>query len=267
MSKQKVNSVHLQNFPDVSKIDSNSSLVQEMDKVRDICSVALAIRDKKNLRVRLPLNSLKIVGKNIKGLKKYKNIIQEEVNVKNIEFDEEIGNLAEFKIQIDFKKLGAKLGKKIQEISKAAKAGEWEDLGVGKIKLGGEILEKNEYEIKLSPKDNDSTSAISTNDAIVILDTNITKELEIEGLARDLVRMIQQFRRESGFNVSDRVKIMIYTNYDKLKTAIQKHSSYIKEQTLGTSIILAKEKDIKTGHLLTTTLDEKDIVIGLDIVN
>ena len=267
MSKQKVNSVHLQDFPDVSQIDNNSNLIQEMDKVRDICSVALAIRDKKNLRVRLPLNSLKIIGKNIEGLKKYKDIIQEEVNVKNIEFSEEINDLAEFKIQIDFKKLGTKLGKKIQEVSKAARAGDWKNLDNGKIELSNEILEKNEYEIKLFPKNTDSTSAISTNDAIVILDTNVTEELEIEGIARDLVRMIQQNRREAGFDVSDRVKIVIKSDYKKLKTAIEKHGSYIKEQTLGTSIILTEKETIKTEHSFTTSLDEKDIIICLDIAN
>lgn len=265
MSKQKVNSVHLQDFPDVSQIQENSKLIQEMDKVRDICSVALAIRDKKNLRVRLPLNSLKVIGKNINNLKKYKSIIQEEVNVKNIEFNEEIGDLAEFKIQLNFKKLGAKLGKKIQEVSKAARAGDWSNLDDGKIKIGGETLEKNEYEIKLSPKDNDSTSSISTNDAIIILDTNVTEELEIEGIARDLVRSIQQDRREAGFNVSDKIKIVVKSDYEKLKTAIQKHEKYIKEQTLGTSITITEQENVETKHSFNNELNGKTTIIGLDI--
>ena len=263
MSKQKVSSVHLQQFPDVSKIIENSDLVQDMDKVRDICSVALAIRDKKNLRVRLPLNTLKVIGKNINKLEKFKHIIKEEVNVKKVEFEENIGDLAEFKIQLDFKKLGAKLGKKIQEVSKAARNGEWEKLKDGKIKLGDEVLEQNEYEIKLSPKNTDSTSAISTNDAIVILDTVVTEELKIEGTARDLIRIIQQNRRDAEFDVSDKVKITINSDSEEVNKAMENHESYIKEQTLGTEILMVKE-DVKSKHLFKNELCNKQIVIGLD---
>ena len=91
-------SVHLQNFPDVSFLNSDADLVADMDMVRQICSAALFIRDQKNLRVRLPLNTLNIIGRKASQMLQYKDIIADEVNVKNIKITPEIGDLAELKL-------------------------------------------------------------------------------------------------------------------------------------------------------------------------
>ena len=102
-----LNSIHLQNYPDVSNISVDTDLVNEMDLVKEICSVALFLRDKENLRVRLPLNQIKIISNDIENLKKYQDIIADEINVKNVVFEEDIDKIATYILQVDLKKLGA----------------------------------------------------------------------------------------------------------------------------------------------------------------
>lgn len=105
-------SVHLQRVPNLSFIKSDKKLVENMDLVRNICSTALFIRDKHKLRVRLPLSNLKIISKKSQDISDFKNIIKDEVNVKNIELNDNISELAEFKLQLNFKIIGIKFGKK-----------------------------------------------------------------------------------------------------------------------------------------------------------
>ncbi|MFM6972042.1 MAG: DUF5915 domain-containing protein, partial [Alphaproteobacteria bacterium] len=107
-------SLHLQDFPDISFLPNDHKLIEEMDLVRNICSSVLSIRDHKNLRVRLPLSSLTIIGKNSEKFTKYFEIISEEVNVKKIDLASDINQYAEYKLQLNFKKIGAKFGAKIK---------------------------------------------------------------------------------------------------------------------------------------------------------
>ena len=129
------NSVHLQNIPDLSFIKSDQKLVENIDLVRNICSTALFIRDKYKLRVRLPLANLKIISKKSQKIANFKDIISDEVNVKNIELSDNIAELAEFKLQLNFKKIGAKFGPKMKEIARAAKNNDWQKLEDGNIKI------------------------------------------------------------------------------------------------------------------------------------
>ena len=100
-----IKSVHLQNFPNLDDFETDQKLVDKMDKVRAICSCALFVRDKNNLRVRLPLNKITIIGKNIEEIKEFSNIIIDEINVKNIEFIENIDDFSTKKLILDFKKI------------------------------------------------------------------------------------------------------------------------------------------------------------------
>lgn len=234
-----LNSIHLQDYPDVSNIKFDDELVKEMDLVKEICSVALFLRDKENLRVRLPLNQIKIIGNDIEDLKKYKDIIADEVNVKNVVFESDIDKIATFVIEVDLKKLGSKYGEKLRDIMKAVKENKWKRVDGDKVEIANTILEKDEYSIKLKPKkESKNMQALSNNKAIIELDFNITPELELEGLARDLIRIIQQNRKDANLVLSDRIKLSLKTSSQKLIKAIQDNAEYIKNQTL------AKELDI-----------------------
>lgn len=234
-----LDSIHLQDYPDVSNIKFDDELVKEMDLVKEICSVALFLRDKENLRVRLPLNQIKIIGNDIEDLKKYKDIIADEVNVKNVVFESDIDKIATFVIEVDLKKLGSKYGEKLRDIMKAVKENKWKKADGDKVEIANIILEKDEYSIKLKPKkESKNMQALSNNKAIIELDFNITPELELEGLARDLIRIIQQNRKDANLVLSDRIKLSLKTSSQKLIKAIQDNAEYIKNQTL------AKELDI-----------------------
>ena len=219
---------------------SDASLSKQMDKVRDVCSTAHAIRTEHNIRVRQPLSELKIASEVGEALSYdlFASLIWEEVNVKNVK----LGNIglrdyAEQKLTIFFPIAGKRLGAKMKAVGGAAKQGDWK-IEDGQMIVGGEALEPNEYNMQLVPKAGVSgAQALSSNDALVILDLNITPALEAEGIARDVVRLIQQARKAADLNVADRIALRIEASAD-VQAAVQAHQGYITEQTLATNLLL-----------------------------
>ena len=261
-----LNSVHLQDFPDLSNIDFDDKLVEEMDLVKEICSVALFLRDKENLRVRLPLNEIKIVGSGMKNIEKYKDIIADEINVKHVIFKEDIGDLASFIVEVDLKKLGAKYGEKLKDIMKDVKENKWKRIDNNTIEIAGTILENDEYSIKLKPKNKDvkNIQALSNNQAVIELDTKITQELELEGIARDLVRTIQQNRKDANLDISDRIKLSIKVASPMIIKAINDNESYIKTQTLAKDLQIVKE--ISEDFSFGDDFNNDFITIGFSVI-
>jgi isoleucyl-tRNA synthetase len=262
-------SVHLQDFPDTSFLNDEKQLVADMDLVRAICSVALSIRDNKNLRVRLPLKSLTVIGKNSQRILSFKEIIAEEVNVKSVEIKEEISDLAELKLQINFKKIGAKYGAKIKEITAAAKEGNWKKISDKEIEIAGLNLVDDEFEIKLMTKNQDekkfAIAALPTNDYLIQLDVEITKDLEDEGIARDIVRAIQQNRKDADLNVSDHIKLQISSTNSRILEVAKVFENYIKAQVLADELkCVAANEDIKSSKFsFENKLDDGDLRVAI----
>ena len=130
------NSVHLQDFPVIENFDADNELLDIMDKVRAICSCALYVRDKHNLRVRLPLNKMTIISPNSADISSFTDIIADEINVKNIEFNDNIEEFGEKKLVLNFQKIGKKVGSKMPNVMKLASSGKWkikEDFREAKI--------------------------------------------------------------------------------------------------------------------------------------
>jgi isoleucyl-tRNA synthetase/very-short-patch-repair endonuclease len=233
-------SVHLANFPGdefVSAHDYHAELMVEMDKVRDVCNSALAIRNAQNLRVRLPLASVVIIGKGLGVLEKYTDIIKDEINVKEIRFSDDINEYATLKLQINFPVLGKRLPEKMKQIIPASKKGEWNYLGNGEVEIVGEVIcnYTDEYSILLEPKDKNAAQPLSTQDALVLLDLRVTDALKQEGIARDVVRAIQQARKEADLNVTDRIALTVQAS-EQVAEAVEMWKSYIAEQTLSVSV-------------------------------
>jgi isoleucyl-tRNA synthetase len=262
-------SVHLQDFPDVSFLNEDKNLVANMDLVRSICSTALSIRDNKNLRVRLPLNRLTVIGKNSARILNFKEIIAEEVNVKNIEIKEEVSEFAEMKLQVNFKKVGTKYGSKMKEITQAVKEGNWQKISDKEISIAGINLIDDEFEVKLMTKNQDDKKAIimplPSNDYLIQLDIEVTKELEEEGIARDIVRAIQQNRKEADLNVSDRINLKIFSENKAIAEVAEKFANYIKEQTLGVQLeVIADKNSINSKFSFENKIDDGDLLIGIE---
>lgn len=252
-------SVHLQDFPDVSAIADAPELVCDMDRVRDACTTMLAIRNNENIRVRQPLGLATLYGAGAERLRAFEDIMKDELNLKRIHFADSLKGIAEYNLTINFPVAGKRLGPKMKSIAAAAKSGDWKNEG-GRITVADETMEEGEYNLLLKSLVTKGAQSLSTNDAMVVLDLAITPELEAEGIARDVVRMIQQARKDAGLHVSDRIALTL-TMTDAIAKAVDSHKSYIAEQTLANEV--SRGEAAKASHHFTNDLDGEQIVIGL----
>ena len=225
-------SVHLEKWPDVAAYACDENLVGSMDRVRQICSAALAIREAKSLRTRLPLAELTVVGSAVGQLAPYSGIIADEINVKMVNFSEEVGKFANYQLKINARALGPRLGSKVQQVIAAAKNGNWSLASDGKVTVGDDALMEGEYELSLVAREGFASQNTADRSAVVILDVRLTPELEAEGAARDLIRAVQQTRKEADLHVADRIKLSVEAS-SSLIDQVRPFSDFIKEQTLA----------------------------------
>ncbi|MCH2547009.1 MAG: isoleucine--tRNA ligase [Alphaproteobacteria bacterium] len=262
-------SVHLANFPHKEAEDYtiDAALMNEMDKVRDACNAAHGIRNAAKIRTRQPLAEIKLIGLSGDNLgEEFSRLILDEVNAKSYTTADasQVKEFASYKVQVNLPVVGKKLGPQVKQVMAAARNGEWK-LNGDKLELAGIVLESGEYSVLLEPKDEykAAAQALSSNDALVILDLNITPELEAEGVARDLVRMIQQARKDADLDISEHIDLYLELAPDHAKAA-QAHCQYIQEQTLADN--LSVERANTQLHRFENTLDEQKVIIGFSPV-
>ncbi len=232
-----------------------------MDRVRDICNTALSIRNEAKIRVRQPLAALTVYSKAWHaGGPVTDAVIQDELNVHAVRWDGHIDTVADYKLKLNNPLIGKRLPAKMKQIIPASKKGEWEHKD-NKLHICGEVLLPEEYELKLEPKPEIAgAAAVSSNDALVVLDLTLTPELEAEGTARDLVRMIQQARKDADLHVSDTIHLVLDLP-ESAAAALEQHRDYIAEQTLAASLIRgdAGQAEYKS----TGELEGRPVTIGL----
>ncbi|QJT94599.1 isoleucine--tRNA ligase [Wolbachia endosymbiont of Diaphorina citri] len=242
--KYKETSVHLADFPQSDRYDSE--LIAKMDLVREICNSALSIRNTFNMRIRQPLGSMTIYHRSSCDFLKneYQEIIRDEVNVKELEIVSELKEVASLELKLNFPLLGKKVADKIKKLVQYVKEEKWRQIENEQIFLGDETesytIEKGEYELLLKAN-SEYSSVFDNNKGIVVLTTELNDELILEGLARDVVRLIQETRKQADFHISDRIGVTIKTEDEKIKKAITTWNKYIKEQTLALSLDTNKE--------------------------
>lgn len=234
-------SVHLTDWPDAQQFPADPDLVAAMDGVREIASSALALRKAKNLRVRLPLASLTVVGGG-EGLEPFVGILREELNVKAVDIvDLTEDSLVDFgitrRLSVNARALGPRLGNDVQRVIRAAKEGTWVPSG-DTVEVDGVILTEGEFELVLESRDEHGAVSFLSGGGFVLLDTEMTDELEAEGLARDIVRVVQQARKDAGFDVSDRIALRL-TGDDAAVSAASAHRDLIAAETLATALDVA----------------------------
>ncbi|MDY0909610.1 isoleucine--tRNA ligase [Microbacterium sp. CFBP9034] len=206
-------SVHLEDWPDASAFPAADDIRSAMDAVRQVSSVANALRKKEGKRVRLPLALLTVVMPDAASLAQFDGILRDELNVKAVELVELDGDIAERygvskRLTINARAAGPRLGKQVQHVILGAKAGLWEEVD-GVVVVDGIALQDGEYELTLEAGGVDESTAIAllSDGGFVLLDTATTPELEAEGLARDVIRAVQDTRKGAGFDVSDRIRL------------------------------------------------------------
>ncbi|MEQ6898320.1 isoleucine--tRNA ligase [Microbacterium sp. KR10-403] len=208
-------SVHLEDWPDAASFPDDVTIRHAMDTVREVSSVANALRKKERKRVRLPLAHLTVVVPDAAALAPYEGIVRDELNVKSVELVE-LGETtaADYgithRLSVNARAAGPRLGKQVQQAIRAAKDGDWSEQD-GVVTAGGIALEPAEYELVLetSGRPEGEALAVLPQGGFVLLDTVTTPELEAEGLARDVIRAVQDTRKAAGFDVSDRIRLQL----------------------------------------------------------
>ncbi|TFB85663.1 isoleucine--tRNA ligase [Cryobacterium levicorallinum] len=208
-------SVHLEDWPDAALFPADEELVTAMDQVRLISSTVLSLRKQAGLRVRLPLTNLTVVTGNTSALAAFVGILRDELNVKTVTLIElEDDSAAAYgvtsKLVVNARAAGPRLGKQVQQVIKAARAGDWSETD-GIVTAGGIALEPREFELTLEANneagDGSTALALLPGGGFALLATSTTPELEAEGFARDLIRAVQDTRKSAGFQVSDRIRL------------------------------------------------------------
>lgn len=228
-------SVHLTDYPDYTQFKAQDALVADMDFVRAVCSTAKAVREENKLRNRLPLASMTVAGNNAQRLNAYADLLKDEVNVKEVRLVSDVAALADNMLYIFTPVVGKRLGRFMKDILAASKTNDWTKNADGTLSIAGQTLNADEFELRLVLKDGNAGQALPDNTAVVVLDTQVRPELEREGIARDFVRVIQQKRKDSGFDVSDRIGVAYASDSDVVLQALSEYAAYVKEQVLAKS--------------------------------
>ncbi|WP_029076818.1 isoleucine--tRNA ligase [Kaistia adipata] len=254
-------SVNLANWPDASALVSDAALVERMDLARTVASAALSIRTVKNLRTRLPLRCLTVAHPGFEKLALLKDVIADEVNVKEVVLAADPAAYGAVVLAVD-PKIGKRLGKNLKDVLNAARAGEWEDLGGGRYAVAGQTIEPGEYELRF--KANEGLDAVAFDGAagVVVLDTQVDEALEREGVARDFIRLVQTARKEAGFNIADRIHIEVKIA-NGLGGALVDHAETIRAETLAET--LRPTDDRPEGFVSETSLLDEPIEIGVRV--
>jgi isoleucyl-tRNA synthetase len=240
-------SVHLTDWPSGDAFPADRRLVAAMDAIRDVASAALSLRKARALRVRLPLARLTVATPQAPALAGFAELLADEVNVKDVVFTDDVAAYCEQVLTVVPRALGPRVGKQVQQVIKAVKAGEWE-LVDGAPVAAGVTLREGEYELRMVAADVENSAPLAGGAGVVVLDTAVTPELHAEGLARDVIRVVQQARREAGLDVSDRITLTLGAS-SEVRAAVEAHREFVAGETLATSLAFEETAGGFTGEV------------------
>ena len=240
-------SVHLTDWPEAGVVPADPDLVAAMDQVREVCSAASSLRKAKKLRVRLPLTKLTVAVDKPQQLESFSGLIADELNVKAVELTDDIAAHGRFELTVNARAAGPRLGKSVQDAIKAVKAGRGVLNADGTLSAGDVLLNEGEYESKLVAADPQCTAALPGGAGLVVLDDTVTPELEAEGWAKDRIRELQDLRKSSGLDVSDRITVVMAVPGERAQWA-NTHRHLIAHEILATGFEFGEPgQELKDG--------------------
>lgn len=263
--KETFESVHLANFPTYQENLVDKDLEERMSLAQDISSLTLSLRKKVGINVRQPLNKilLPVLDNSFqKRVEKVKDLILSETNIKDIQFITDTTGIIKKKIKPNFKALGSKVGKDMKLVSAKINALSTEE--VAQLEIEGEItLADTPYTIQLTDveiiaEDVAGWQVANLAKLTVALDVHISEELKQEGLSRELVNRIQNLRKDKGFEVTDRIRVLVSKDAD-IEDATNKNLSYICTEILADS--LRFEESLTTGDNIDIDGKELNVLI------
>lgn len=242
-------SVHLADYPLINETLINDAIEEPMDLVRELVSLGRGAREDAQIKVRQPLSKIIVDGKYRELIGDLIVLIEEELNIKAVVFEDDLGAFMNYTLKPDFKVAGPILGKNVKLLGKALATVDPGEV-VSKleseqsfiIKLEGESIEikKDFIDIRISSKTGFNVQML--NNKFIILDTSLSQELLEEGYAREFVSRIQQLRKSSGFEVMDRIDI-ICSSDDEMQGALNHHANFIKTETLADNLFFESVAD------------------------
>lgn len=254
-------SVHLEEFPKVDEELLSKDLEQRMELVRDICSLGRNAREDAAIKVRQPLNFMILPLVDEAVIEDFESIIKEELNIKEIVYKDDMTEYMDYIVKPNFKVVGKVFGPKMKDFQEAVSKLNIND--VNKIKAGyfkmnflGEEIDVTEDMILTTLKNKKGYCAASNGKTSIVLDTSLTEDLILEGLAREVVRKVQSLRKEADFVITDHINLYYHGDemFDKM---LASYDEYIKNETLADSLLEDQniEKDMELN----------DIVVGLRV--
>lgn len=235
-------SVHLTDYPTYDENMINDKVEEKMDLVRDLVTLGRASREEAKIKVRQPLSKVIIDGKYKEIIGDLTDLIKEELNVKEVDFEKDLSEFMEFELKPNFKVCGSILGSKVKDFGKYLRENDAKEFlaklneGDVKLEIAGEETEiKRDYvEVKISAKE--GFDVVMENNLFVILDTELNEELLNEGYVREFVSKIQQLRKKKDLDILDNIKIT-YKSDDEVEKAIATEEEFIKTETLAKELV------------------------------
>ncbi|MEU5646369.1 isoleucine--tRNA ligase [Streptomyces milbemycinicus] len=207
-------SVHLTDWPSPDELPADPELVRVVDRVRLVLTTALAQRKSHHLRLRQPLSRLVVAAADVADMAPYADLLRDQNNVKDVEFSTDVAAHGRWQLVVNARQAGPRLGARVQQVIRAAAAGDWSKDESGTVFAAGIALEPGEYEERLAADGTAAVTALPDGTGLLVLDTDVTEQLADEGLARDLVRVVQQARRAAGFDVGEPVSLVVEVDGD-----------------------------------------------------
>jgi isoleucyl-tRNA synthetase len=266
--------VHLCDFPigDASAIDETLSV--RMNLVREISSLGRQARTSVQLKVRQPLAKVEVIladRAHQPWLESHAALIAEELNVKSVEFAADAQQYVEYTILPNFKRLGPKLGKNMPKVKKLlaeADGGqlltELKSAGSVRIAVDGDSVELDEEDLEVRLQAKSGWTAAQGHGVVVVLATELTEELLSEGLARDLVRAIQDVRKDQDCEFTDRIEIGVVTESPDVRRAVELFRDYIMQETLATEL---DAKPIASHSANATKIGDADVQLYVQVAS
>jgi isoleucyl-tRNA synthetase len=231
-------SVHLTDWPTADELTEDAELVAAMDEIREIASVSLSVRKAAKLRVRQPLAALTVATRNAERLRPFVSLLADEVNVRQVELTElaDGDDRVSRQLSVNARAAGPRLGRDVQKVIKASKAGDWTVGDDGAVVCGGFALVEGEYTLELVATGSSSDAVgLLRSGGFVSLDTVLDDDLLADGAVSDLLRLVQQARKDAGLEVSDRIHLTLDVP-DELWTAVLARIDTVKAETLALEV-------------------------------
>ncbi|MDR2602362.1 MAG: isoleucine--tRNA ligase [Spirochaetaceae bacterium] len=237
-------SIHLCDFPRARKDFIDAKLEFKMETVQKAVSIGRSLRSQENIKVRQPLALVKIVTRNTEAktaLVEMEDSIREELNVKEVVFSSNEEDLVDYQAKANFRVLGKELGPLMKAAAEKIEAFKREEItavlegAALQLEIDGKTVEITAEKLEIKRKEKSGLKVLNQGDITVALDATITAELAREGDVRDLIRGVQNMRKEAGLNVSDRIKLYLFGS-PRLKEALREKESLISGETLAVTI-------------------------------